>query len=260
MDSGSIESLGSDLYEAWLTRQVVEPLKGRYGSLSIDDSYAIQRVFVESRIRGGASLIGKKIGVTSRAVMRMLEVYQPDFGVLLSDMLFSDGQAIEVQQFIQPKIEGEIAFVLKQDLAGPGVGVAQVLAATECLVPCLEIVDSRIRDWRITIEDTIADNASCGALVLGGGAVDPLDVELAECGMVLERNGEIFGTGAGAAALGSPANSVAWLANTLGRFGSGLRAGEVVLSGALSGMAQVVKGDCFHVSIGGIGDCEARFS
>ena len=98
LDSGSIESLGSDLYEAWLTRQVVEPLKGRYGSLSIDDSYAIQRVFVESRIRGGASLIGKKIGVTSRAVMRMLEVYQPDFGVLLSDMLFSDGQAIEVQQ------------------------------------------------------------------------------------------------------------------------------------------------------------------
>jgi 2-oxopent-4-enoate/cis-2-oxohex-4-enoate hydratase len=142
---------------------------------------------------------------------------------------------------------------------GPGIGNADVLAATECVLPCFEIVDSRVRDWKIRIQDTVADNASCGVFVLGDRAVDPRRIDLATCGMVLEKNGEIVATGAGAAALGSPVNAVAWLVNTLGRLGIGLKAGEIVLSGALAAMFPAAKGDNFRVSIGGLGACSVRF-
>jgi 2-oxopent-4-enoate/cis-2-oxohex-4-enoate hydratase len=143
---------------------------------------------------------------------------------------------------------------------GPGVGVADVLAATECVMPCFEIVDSRIRDWKIKITDTVADNASCGVFVLGDRAVSPLALDLQTCGMVLEKNGEVVATGAGAAALGSPLNAVAWLANTMGRLGIGLKAGDVILSGALAAMFPAQKGDHFRVSIGGLGECSVRFN
>ena len=171
----------------------------------------------------------------------------------------SSDLAIDTSTLIQPKAEGEIAFVLKKDLMGPGVTAADVMAATEGVMACFEIVDSRIRDWKIQIQDTVADNASCGVFVLGDRLVDPRDVDLATCGMVLEKNGEIVATGAGAAALGHPANAVAWLANTLGRLGMGLKAGEVVLSGSLGIMVPVQAGDSLRVTIGGIGGCSVRF-
>ena len=167
--------------------------------------------------------------------------------------------SIDTRTLIQPKAEGEIAFILKRDLMGPGIGNADVLAATECVMPCFEIVDSRIRDWKIKIQDTVADNASCGVFVLGDRAVDPRRIDLSTCGMVLEKNGEIVATGAGAAALGAPANVVAWLANTLGRLGIPLKAGEVVLSGSLAIMVPVQAGDSLRVTIGGIGGCSVRF-
>jgi 2-oxopent-4-enoate/cis-2-oxohex-4-enoate hydratase len=192
--------------------------------------------------------------------MDMLGVYQPDFGMLTDAMVYNEGEAISAATLIQPKAEGEIAFVLKRDLRGPGVGVADVLAATECVMPCFEIVDSRIRDWKITITDTVADNASCGVFVLGDRAVSPLKLDLYACGMVLEKNGEVVHTGAGAAALGSPLNAVAWLANTLGALGIPLKAGEVILSGALAAMVPAVRGDHFRVSIGGLGACSVRFA
>ena len=164
-----------------------------------------------------------------------------------------------MSRLIQPKAEGEIAFVLKKTLKGPGISVADVLAATEGVMACFEIVDSRIRDWKIKIQDTVADNASCGLFVLGDNAVSPRKVDLSTCGMVLEKNGEIIATGSGAAAMGSPVNAITWLANMLGSLGVPLKAGEVVLSGALAAMFPCAAGDNFRVSIGGIGSCSVRF-
>lgn len=254
-----IELLGDELYTALRQATPLEPLTSRYPDLSIEHAYRIQERMNLRRQQDGERIIGKKIGVTSRAVMNMLGVHQPDFGMLTDAMLVNQGGTIELASMIAPKAEGEIAFVLKRDLCGPGVGFAEVVAATECVLPCFEIVDSRVRDWKIKIQDTVADNASCGVFVLGSQAFSPLKVDLHTCGMVLERNGEVVVTGAGAAALGSPFNAVAWLANTLGRLGMSLKAGEVILSGALGAMVPVQPGDQFRVAMGGLGDCAVRF-
>ena len=259
MNSTLIEQLGDELYGALTACQVLDPLSSRHPDITIEDAYAIQQRLIARRLGAGERVVGKNIGVTSQAVMNMLGVFQPDFGILLDGMVYNEGQPIEARTLIQPKAEGEIAFVLKKDLMGPGVTAADVMAATEGVMACFEIVDSRIRDWKIQIQDTVADNASCGVFVLGDRLVDPRDVDLATCGMVLEKNGEIVATGAGAAALGHPANAVAWLANTLGRLGMGLKAGEVVLSGSLGIMVPVQAGDSLRVTIGGIGGCSVRF-
>lgn len=260
MEKNLITQLGDELYQALVTRTVVEPLTNRHPDLSVEQAYQIQQRMIERRLQAGERIIGKKIGVTSRAVMNMLGVYRPDFGYMLDGMIYNEGESIDMSTLIQPKAEGEIAFILKKDLMGPGVTNADVLAATECVMPCFEIVDSRIRDWKIKIADTVADNASCGVFVLGDQAIDPRKIDLALCGMVLERNGEIVATGAGAAALGSPVNAVAWLANTMGALGIPLKAGEVILSGALAAMFPAKAGDSFRVSIGGMGSCSVRFN
>jgi len=254
-----ITQLGDELYDALVNCRVVDPLTTRHPEITIEDAYGIQQRLNARRVSAGETIIGKKIGVTSKAVMNMLGVYQPDFGMLTDGMVYNEGQAIPASTLIQPKAEGEIAFILKRDLVGPGVSAADVIAATEGVMACFEIVDSRIRDWKIKIQDTVADNASCGVFVLGDRVVSPLDVDLNTCGMVLEKNGEIVATGAGAAALGAPANAVAWLANTLGALGIPLKAGEVILSGSLAIMVPVKAGDSLRVSIGGIGGCSVRF-
>jgi len=259
MQATTIETLGDELYDALLGCRTVEPLTGRYPDITIEDAYAIQQRLTQRRLAAGQRIIGKKIGVTSQAVMNMLGVDQPDFGMLTDTMVYDEGQAIPASALIQPKAEGEIAFLLKRDLQGPGVTAAEVLAATEAVMACFEIVDSRIRDWKIRIQDTVADNASCGVFVLGDRLVDPRAVDLTTCGMVLEKNGEIVVTGAGAATMGSPLTAVAWLANTLGRMGVPLKAGEVILSGALGAMVPVTRGDNLRVTIGGIGSCSVRF-
>jgi len=239
--------------------QMVEPLTTRYPEIDIADAYAIQQHMLALRLADGERVIGKKIGVTSKAVMEMLGVFQPDFGWLTDAMLFNQGQEIPVNTLIQPKAEGEIAFLLNKPLKGPGVTAASVLAATEGVMACFEIVDSRIRDWKIRIQDTIADNASCGVFVLGDRLISPHALDLATCGMVLEKNGEVVATGAGAAALGHPANAVAWLANTLGEYDISLDAGDIVLSGSLAAMVPVKAGDHLNLSIGDIGTCSVRF-
>ncbi len=254
-----IEQLGDELHAALAECRMVEPLTNRHADITIEDAYAIQQRLNARRLAAGERIIGKKIGVTSQAVMNMLGVHQPDFGMLTDAMVYNEGQAIEAKTLIQPKAEGEIAFLLKRDLQGPGVTAADVLAATEGVMACFEIVDSRIRDWKIKIEDTVADNASCGVFVLGDRVVDPRGLDLVTCGMVLEKNGEVVVTGAGAATMASPLNAMAWLANTLGRLGVPLKAGEVVLSGALGAMVPVKAGDNLRVSIGGIGGCSVRF-
>lgn len=259
MDPSLIADLGDELWRALGTQTTVEPLSTRHEPLSVEDAYRIQQRLIERQVSAGARVVGKKIGVTSDAVMQLLNVHQPDFGYLLDTMLRDEGAPIDTSKLIQPKAEGEIAFVLKHDLMGPGISVADVLRATEGVLVCFEIVDSRIRDWKIRIQDTVADNASCGLFVLGSQFVDPRSLDLRTCGMVLEKNGAVVATGAGAAALNSPANAVAWLANTLGRLGVPLKAGEVILSGSLGTMVPVKAGDNLHVSIGGIGQCSARF-
>ncbi|NWD74739.1 2-oxopent-4-enoate hydratase [Pseudomonas gingeri] len=259
MNSPLIAQLGAELHRALSEHTAIAPLTERHPALTIEDAYQIQLAMIQPRLDAGERVIGKKIGVTSQVVMDMLGVDQPDFGHLLSGMLLGDGASIACADLIAPKAEGEIAFVLKDDLTGPGVTLADVLRATAYVMPCFEIVDSRIRDWKIRIQDTVADNASAAAFVLGDGSVAPHEVDLACVGMTLEKNGEIVATGAGAAALGHPANAVVWLANTLGRLGIGLKRGEVILSGSLAAMVPVKPGDQLRMSLGGIGSASVRF-
>ncbi|WP_227814742.1 2-oxopent-4-enoate hydratase [Nitrogeniibacter aestuarii] len=259
MEQNLINQLGDELYNALVKGEVLEPLTNRHADITIEDAYQIQQRMLSRRIEAGEAVIGKKIGVTSKAVQNMLGVHQPDFGWLTDGMVYNEGEAIPMSTLIQPKAEGEIAFVLKEDIQGPGVTAADVLRATEGVMACFEIVDSRIRDWKIKIQDTVADNASCGVFVLGSALVDPREVDLVTCGMVLEKNGEIAVTGAGAATLSSPVNAVVWLINMLGSLGIGLKAGEVVLSGALGAMVPVTAGDSLRVTIGGVGGCSVRF-
>lgn len=254
-----ITILGKELHTALKTGIPIPPITERHPHITIEDAYHIQENMVNHRLQAGENIIGKKIGVTSKVVMDLLKVYQPDFGYLLSGMVYNEGESIPAQTLIQPKAEGEIAFILKKELMGPGITNADVLRATECVMPCFEIVDSRIQDWKIRIQDTVADNASCGLFILGDQAVSPQKLDLSLCGMVLEKNGEILGTGAGAAALGSPVNAIAWLANTLGTLGIPLKAGEVILSGSLAAMVPVQAGDNLRIAIGGIGGCSLRF-
>ncbi|WP_290701719.1 2-oxopent-4-enoate hydratase [Amphritea sp.] len=260
MNKEQIILCGDELYEAMIQRHTLRPFTERFDDITIEDAYNISLRMIERRVAAGEKIIGKKIGVTSKAVQNMLNVHQPDFGFLTDSMAYSEGQEMPIStQLMQPKAEGEIAFILKKDLLGPGITNADVLAATDCVIPCFEVVDSRIENWNIKIEDTVADNASCGLFILGDKAVDPRKVDLATCGMVVEKNGSIISTGAGAAALGSPVNCVAWLANTLGEFGIPLKAGEVILSGSLVPLEPVQAGDFMSVSIGGIGSASVRF-
>ena len=259
MDIETIHHYGDELHAALAARTPVAPLTERAPDITIDDAYRIQLRMLSHRLAAGERVIGKKIGVTSKVVMDMLNVDQPDFGHLLSGMVASEGEPIPVSSLIAPKAEAEVAFVLKRDLVGPGVTALDVLRATDFVVPCFEIVDSRIRDWKIRIQDTIADNASCGLLVLGGTRRDPRELDLALAGMVLEKNGEIVSTSTGAAVQGSPLNAVAWLANTLGALGIPLAAGEVILSGSQSPLVPVAAGDSFLCSVGGLGSARVRF-
>ena len=263
MDSARHRALGDELYAALRSRTVVEPLTTREPDITIDDAYRISLQMLERRVADGERIIGKKIGVTSKPVQRMLDVHQPDFGFLTDRMRFENDAEMPISsRLIQPRAEGEIAFELKKDLIGPGVTEADVLAATACVRPCFEVVDSRVRDWKIRIQDTVADNASSGLFIVGDDAVDPnrkSGVDLVTCGMVVEKNSEIISTGAGAAALGSPVYCVAWLANTLGAFGIPLKAGEIILSGSLVPLEPVKAGDTMRLRIGGIGTATVRF-
>ncbi len=255
-----IVAFGDELYKALTERQMIEPLTGREPEITIAEAYHVSRRLLENRLKAGETVIGKKIGVTSKAVQRLLNVHQPDFGYLTDAMVCENGGTIPVtEKMIQPKAEGEIAFVLKRDLTGPGVTTADVLRATDFVMPCFEIVDSRIRDWKIKIQDTISDNASCGFFTLGGQAVAPERLDLSTVGLVFEKNGDVIATGAGAASLGSPLTGVAWLANTLGEFDIKLEAGEVILSGSLVPLIPVDVGDHMSIHIGGIGSATLRF-
>lgn len=253
--------LAERLYRALREGVTIEPLT-LSDDLSIEDAYRISLQILERRQADGEIVIGKKIGVTSKPVQDMLGVHQPDFGFLTDRMQFEDAACISIKQanLIQPRAEGEIAFILKDELLGPGITREDVLRATESVVACFEIVDSRIKDWKIAIQDTIADNASCGVFILGQHRIDPADLDLANVRLDMKRNGELHSSGLGSAVQGHPAEAVAWLANTLGAFGMPLRAGEVILSGSLVPLVPVQPGDRFELSISGIGCASIRFT
>jgi len=259
MDTSTIERLGDALYEAWRERRVIAPLREQVPDITVEQAYAIQSRMVARRLRAGETVVGKKIGVTSKPVQDFLGVFEPDFGQLTSGMVCQASDGVDLGQLIQPKAEAELAFVLKHDLVGPGITATDVLRATDHVRPCFEIVDSRIRNWDIQIQDTVADNASCGVFILGDAQADPRDLDLGLAGMVLEKNGELFSTAAGAAVQGSPVNAVVWLANTLGRLGLPFRAGEVILSGSQSALVPVSDGDELVCTVGGLGACRVRF-
>ena len=259
MDQSEIDKIAGQLEIARKGAKPIGKLSKAFPGMTVHDAYAIQREIIRQRMGDGAKVIGRKVGLTSKAAQQMLKVDQPDFGVLLSDMSYPTTSAIPRASLIAPKAEGEIAFLLKRDLHGPRVTTAEVLAATEGVMACFEIVDSRIENWDITLVDTVADNASSGLIVMGDRLVDPSRIDLAMAGMVLEKNGEVVLTGAGAAALGSPVNAVAWLASALFEFGEGLSAGEVILSGSLAAMVPVNAGDQLRMAIDGIGACSVRF-
>lgn len=259
LNESVINELGDELYQAWKQRSPVAPLTDRIADLTVDDAYRIQLRTIDRRVAAGERHVGKKIGITSEPVQKLFGVRQPDFGHLLSGMSYADGTEIPIGDFIQPKGEGELGFLLRKDLAGPGVTNADVLAATEAVMPCFELVDSRIRDWKIKVQDTVADNGSSAAFVVGDTAVRPTAIDLTTVGMVLERNGEVIGTGAGAATLGNPLNAVAWLANALGAYGIPLKAGQLILAGSLSIMFPIKTGDRLRMTVGKVGSASCQF-
>ena len=260
LSKDKIVALGDELFEAWKAAKQLAPLTEREPAITIDVAYQVQLRTIGRRIEAGERVVGKKIGITAKPVMQMLKVDQPDFGHLLFGMVYRNDDVLEAERFCQPRGEGEIAFILKRDLAGPGLTNADVLAVTESVMLAFEIVDSRVTDWKIKIQDTVADNASAAAFVLGNQSVDPRKVDLVLCGMVLEKNGEIIGTGAGAASMGNPVTAVAWLANTLGSLGLPLKSGEVILSGSLSIMFPIQAGDSLRMRLGGVGSVACRFT
>jgi len=262
MDDALIPGLGDELFEALRTRRTVAPLTSRHAGITIDQAYRISLHWLQRREADGERVIGKKIGVTSKPVQDMLDVRQPDFGFLTDAMQVDDGCTVSLSRggLIQPRAEGEIAFMLKADLQGPGVTREQVLAATAWVAPCFEIVDSRIADWKIRIQDTVADNASCGVFVIGERHTDPAALDLAAASMQMWKNGEPCGAGLGSAVQGHPAEAVAWLANTLGAYGIPFRAGEIILSGSLAPLVPARPGDRFTMTIEGLGTCAIGFS
>jgi 2-keto-4-pentenoate hydratase len=255
----TIESISRDLYTAERDRRTLRPITETHPEIDIDTAYKIQLGLIQLKDADGEKIVGKKIGLTSNAMQKMLNVDQPDYGHIFDSMVLQDGVVFRVAELIQPKIEPEIAFILDREIKGPRVTPMQVLAATRFVVPALEIIDSRIEGWRIKLCDTIADNASSARVVLGSSPkrVDERDLKLV--GMILEKNGDIVQTGAGGAVLGHPAVAVAWLANAVGRFGVSLNAGDIIMPGALCGAVDVGAGDLLRASFDGLGTVSVRF-
>jgi 2-keto-4-pentenoate hydratase len=252
--------LADQLHAAERDVRPVPALTDRWPELTVEDAYAIQQLNVERRVAAGARIAGRKVGLTSAPMQQMLGVDQPDYGVLLDDMFVEEGDDVPLERLIAPRVEAEIAFVLGADLAGPGVSSVAALRAIAGAFPALEIIDSRVADWKITLADTVADNASSGMVALGARVTPIEHLDLRLLGMAISRNGVAVDSGAGAAVLGHPARCVAWLANRLATFGASLRAGDVILAGALHRAIPIVHGDVVRAEFAHLGAVTARFA
>ncbi|MDA7563822.1 fumarylacetoacetate hydrolase family protein [Gammaproteobacteria bacterium] len=260
MNLQTINDAASELFDSLKQQKIIQPLTDRYPEIDIKDAYQISRQFLSLREAVGEKVIGKKIGVTSSVVQEMLGVDQPDFGFLTDAMRVQNRSTFSIEDsLIQPRAEAEIAFILKEDLFGPGVSKEDVIAATDKILPCFEIVDSRIENWNIKIQDTVADNASCGIFILGEGHCSPEKFSMEELSVEVTKNGKFLSAGQGSAVQGHPAQAVAWLANTLGEYDIPLLKGEVILSGSLVPLEPAKAGDKFSMELKGVGTCEINF-
>ena len=254
-----MKKLSDLLMNAEKSRKGVSPLTDINPGLTVEEAYSIQLDNIQVKLGNGETISGKKIGLTSLAMQQLLGVDEPDYGHLLQSMEVNNNGVISRRQLLEPKVEGEIAFFLKKDLTGPNVTVEDVLDATEYVVAALEIVDSRVADWKIKLCDTIADNASSGLYVLGDKKISPHQLDLKEEKMAFYKNEQLINEGIGKAALGDPAYCVAWLANKLSEFGIRLRDNEVILSGALSAAANAGEGDEFVAKFQTLGEVKVNF-
>lgn len=245
------------ILEAYETGKPIAPVRGRIGDVSA--AYAVQQASVDVWLARGRTIAGRKIGLTSKAVQAQLGVDEPDFGVLFADMILDDGAAVANGKVLQPRIEGELAFVLNHDLQGARLSAEDVIRATDYVCPAIEICGSRIAAWDIRIADTISDNASAGLVVLGKTRVRPVLDELARVAMSLRHGGAVAAEGRGEACLGNPALAVAWLGEMLTRFGGGLRAGDVVMSGAFAKMVAAEPGSSFVADFRELGTVSVQF-
>lgn len=266
LDAATVTGLATELHAAESTRQQVRQFSLRHPGMLVGDAYAVQRAWVATKLAEGRRLIGHKIGLTSRAMQVAVGIDEPDSGALLDDMVFQDGSVIPHARFIVPRIEVELAFILGRRLQGPGVTIFDVLAATDWVVPALEIIDARIHqtdpETRAVrrVVDTISDNAANAGIVMGGRPVRPDAVDLRWVGALLTQNGAIEETGVAAGVMNHPANGIAWLANRLGPQGTALETGQVILAGSFTRPVYVKPGDVFHVDYGNLGAIACRFT
>lgn len=266
MSYQTINAVAEALLNAQSTGQAIDPIKQDIERLAkqenkkaLDVAYAIQHAVTAQRLQQGSRLVGRKIGLTSKTVQTQLGVNEPDFGSLLAHMSYGCSEEIDISSWIQPKAEAEIALVLERDLPHEQNTFADIISATAYALPAIEIVDSRIRNWEISLFDTVADNASSAAFVLGSRPVKLEKLELARCGMIMTCNGEEASVGAGAACLGNPLNAAVWLANMMARLDTPLRAGDILLTGALGQMVNISSGDALWVEIEGLGQVKTNF-
>lgn len=263
MSNSVLESIALDLRQAECSQTAIAPIKQRLieiESATLDDAYTIQEFNTQRALKEGRRLVGRKIGLTSTVVQQQLGVDQPDFGMLFADMAYGDGEIVPLERLIQPKVEAEIALILKHDLTHEKHNYADIISATAYALPAIEIVDSRIENWKISLLDTVADNASSAAFVLGSCPVSLENLDLLNCKMTMTRDGEIVSTGSGKACLSNPLNAAVWLADEMVRRGRPLLAGDIVLTGALGPMVVVQAGDEFIVEIDGFSPLSTRFS
>src|SRR5471032_1369445 len=246
------------LMAAQKERKQAVQLSVTFPGITIEDSYAISTEVANRKIAAGAKLIGHKVGLTSKAMQRSSMIDEPDFGFILDDQMIADGAKVQHADYCKPRVEVELAFVMGKRLLGPGIGLTDVLRATEYVVPAIEIVDARLQDQR-KIFDTVADNGAAAGIAIGGRPVGPMDVDLRWVGGIMYRNSEIEETGVAAGVLGHPAMGVAWLANKLGSLGTPMEPGHIVLAGSFTRVVFAKKGDTLHGDFGQLGAISVQF-
>lgn len=255
----NIQEAAEMLLKAERTKTPIAPFTSSTETITVDDAYAIQLYQIQQRLDEGAVAKGLKIGLTSKAMQEMLNVHTPDYGFVLDTMVYEENRPVSPTRFIQPKVEFEIAFVLKKDLKGPNVTAEDVINATDYVVPAMEIIDSRIADWEIQFEDTVADNGSSAGAILGSQRTKLNDIDLGNVVMNAYKNGELIDTAKGSAVLDNPINAVVWLANEVAKYNVTLEAGMFILSGALSKAVSFAGGDSFTADFGLLGKVNLSF-